>query len=287
MSTVPLPESSSPRSTERLLRLRFPGVCQNCRRQIGRGEPALYDSVTRAVRCTTECHYPDEPATVEQDLERGVAGASAMREYERRRVARESRVKARAGNFLGGVLLAITDDPQSTRAWARGSAGEASLGKVLAGLPGVHVLHDRKVPGTRGNIDHVVVSPQGVFVIDAKRYQGLIRFRDVGGLFKREIRLYVGSRDCSSLAAKMEWQVAAVVAALTRAGFTPMPPVTPVLCFVGGEWPLFRPPESFHGVRLEGTRSIRKLFADAPLVDQGSALRIARILSTALPPITS
>jgi len=32
-----------------------------------------------------------------------------------------------------------------------------------------------------------------------------------------------------------------------------------VLCFVDGDWPLFRPPSSFRGVRLEGSRSIRSL----------------------------
>jgi len=33
-------------------------------------------------------------------------------------------------------------------------------------------LHDRKVPGTRANIDHLVITPWDVWTIDAKRYVG-------------------------------------------------------------------------------------------------------------------
>jgi hypothetical protein len=34
------------------------------------------------------------------------------------------------------------------------------------------VLHDRSVPGTRSNIDHLAVVPSGVWVIDTKHYAG-------------------------------------------------------------------------------------------------------------------
>ena len=80
----------------------------------------------------------------------------------------------------------------------------------------------------------------------------------VGGWFKTDLRLYVGSRDCSKLAENMRWQVEAVQAALESAGFAGML-ATPVLCFVDGEWPLISPSESYQGVRLEGKRSIKKL----------------------------
>ena len=64
-------------------------------------------------------------------------------------------------------MLALTDDPQSTRAWARGARGEEELAAAVAEVPGVRVLHDRRVPGTRGNLDHLVLAPAGVFVVDA------------------------------------------------------------------------------------------------------------------------
>lgn len=60
-------------------------------------------------------------------------------------------------------------------------------------------------------------------------------------------------------------------------------PVVPVLCFVDGEWPLLFPPESYKGVRLEGTRSIKKLIGDDPSLDAAQVDRLTRILATAFP----
>jgi hypothetical protein len=193
-------------------------------------------------------------------------------------------VKSRLGDIIGGVAIALTGEPQSTRAWERGSIGEQKLAEALAGIDGLTVLHDRRVHGTRGNIDHVIVGPAGVFVVDAKRYEGLIRIRDRGGFFKRDERLYVGSRDCSHLATNMEWQVAAVRAVLLSAGVDlAVVPVTPVLCFVDGEWPIFRPPESYEGVRLEGKRSIKKLVGGRQVLDREQIERISRSLAVAFP----
>ena len=77
-------------------------------------------------------------------------------------------------------------------------------------LDGSLALHDRRVPGTKGNLDHIVVAPAGVFVVDAKHLQGRIEIRNRGWFLRPDERLYVGRRDCSGLAAKMGWQVAAV-----------------------------------------------------------------------------
>ena len=44
------------------------------------------------------------------------------------------------------------------------------------------VLHDRRVPGRRLNLDHLVVMPSGVWVIDTKHYHGrLARRRAAAG----------------------------------------------------------------------------------------------------------
>jgi hypothetical protein len=90
-------------------------------------------------------------------------GGSALREFERRRDAREQRVRERFPR-IGGFLLAVTDEPQSTKAWDTGAAGEQVVGARLDGLTGdgLTVLHDRRIPGTRANIDHLVVSRAGV-----------------------------------------------------------------------------------------------------------------------------
>jgi hypothetical protein len=85
---------------------------------------------------------------------------------------------------LGGVILALTDEPQPTTAWARGAAGERQVGSMLDGLVGddVVALDDRRIPRSRANIDHLAVVPSGVWVIDAERYQGQVATKDVGSL---------------------------------------------------------------------------------------------------------
>ncbi len=277
------PEEPAAHAPElRRLRLRYAGTCVLCGTPLAKNTEALYHQPTRTVRCVAcPTGAGGEPDPV---ADGGVAGGSARREYERQRASREARVKGQLGDRLGGIVLAITREPQSTRAWARGALGEEELAESRAGVPGVRVLHDRSVPGTSGNIDHLVVAPAGVFVVDAKHYEGLIRIRDRGGLFRTDLRLYVGRRDCSELAENMGWQVAAVERALQSAALEVMPPITPVLCFVEGEWPLFRPPESYRGVRLEGKRSIRELITHGQVLDGAAIERLIRVLATAFPP---
>ena len=139
------------------------------------------------------------------------------------------------------------------------------------------------MPKSQANIDHLVIAPAGVFVVDAKNYRGTIAIRNRGWFFRPDHRLYVGRRDCSALAAGLGWQIEAVVAALAAAGVDPLPPVVPVLCFIDGEWPLFSAPDEYAGVRLEGTGSFRKLIAKPEVLDLPSIERLARLLSAALP----
>jgi hypothetical protein len=217
------------------------------------------------------------------EIEPGIPGASAHRTYERRRGARETRVKGKLGNRIGGVVLALTSEPQSIRAWEIGARGEEKLARALADLDGVRILNDRRVPGTKGNIDHIVIAPAGVFVVDAKHYVGRIRVRNRGWFLRPDYRLYVGRRDRSHLAEGLGWQVEAVHTALRSAGIEPLPSVTPVLCFVDGDWPLLSPPDSFAGARLESERSIRKLITASSELDDATVERLFRVLGAALP----
>jgi hypothetical protein len=229
------------------------------------------------------CPSDAEFAVDEPTFDGGVAGGSVRREYERRKENRDTRVKDKFGRRLGGVVLALTDDPQSNRAWATGARGEEKLAAALDGIEGLRILHDRRVPRSRANIDHIVIGPAGVFVVDAKNYRGTISIRNRGWFFRPDHRLYVGRRDCSALATGLGWQVEAVTAALTVAGVDPLPRITPVLCFVDGEWPLFSAPDEYAGVRLEGTGSIRKLVAATDVLDSPAIDRLARRLDLALP----
>lgn len=274
-------EPSAGASDLKRLRLRYAGACIRCGAPMATGAEALYDRRLKTVQCVT-CPA-DRVGEPETSIDVGVAGASARREYERRVAGREARVKDRFGPRLGRVILALSDQPQSTRAWNRGSEGERELAEALADLDDVRVLNDRRVPGTRGNIDHIVIAPAGVFVVDAKWYEGTIRIRDVGGFFRRDERLYVGRRDCSRLVDNMAWQLEAVDRVLRPVDAERMPPITAVLCFVRGEWPLLSASDSFRGVRLEGTRSIKKLVVSAQMLDGAAIDRLTRVLASALP----
>src|SRR4029077_12190747 len=90
-------------------------------------------------------------------------------------------------------------------AWAYGAQGERALGGLLNRLrdDGMSVLHDRRIPSSRANIDHIVVGPAGVFVVDAKNYKGRVERRARGGFFSTDYRLFVGGRDNTALIAGM------------------------------------------------------------------------------------
>ncbi len=57
--------------------------------------------------------------------------------------------------------------------WAKGAAGERATAAALAQLDARFVVfHDLHVPGSPANVDHLVIGPTGVFVVDSKAYSG-------------------------------------------------------------------------------------------------------------------
>ena len=224
---------------------------------------------------------PKSDAT-SSEMDYGVAGRSALAEYDRRFAKRETAITERWGTgFAAKVVRALSTEPQSTRAWAIGAAGEAKLARELASVQGLQVLNDRRVHGTKGNLDHIVIAPAGVFVVDAKNHKGKVELRNRGWFLRPDYRLTVGGRDCSAMADKMTWQVEAVTAAFT--GADPMPPVTPVLCFLEADWPLIGAPDEFRGVRLESHRSLKRLLVAKTVLDSAQIAELAAVLAVALP----
>jgi Nuclease-related domain len=70
-------------------------------------------------------------------------------------------------------------------AWRRGAAGERRTARLLGPLErhGWAVLHDLALPDSRANIDHLVIGPGGVLVIDSKQYRGLLKLDSSGRLW--------------------------------------------------------------------------------------------------------
>ncbi len=246
-----------------------------------KGALARWDREAKAATCVACLGEPE--AELEEAIDRGVAGASARRVYQRRHDKREQAIKA-AHPKLGKVILALTDDPHSTRAWGVGAVGESVLGGVLERFrsDSVAVLHDRRIAGTAANIDHIVISAAGIFVIDAKRYRGKVEVRPVGSFFRPVNALYVGGRDRTKVIHGMARQVEAVKNALAG---TPDDGLVlrPVVCFVDSEWGLFQRPIDYGGVRVLWPDALTKLIRSHGDLAPATVARLERRLIVALP----
>lgn len=163
----------------------------------------------------------------DHEVDLGTAGASAQREHERRREKREAATRKRHPH-IGNLLLRVQSAPASEIAWSIGAAGEEALAAHLAKrCPDAIVLHDRRIPRSRANIDHLAVAPSGVYVIDAKRYKGRIEVRK--GFFG-EPRLFVAGRDKTKLVEGLARQREVVRAALAET--VPTMPAHACFCFL-------------------------------------------------------
>lgn len=233
--------------------------CQACHDD-GAALRTAADNVPAAPRVASPLDSPDA-AGVSPD----VAGKSAQSEYEKRSARELAKKQKRVAEdaewrttikeerpLLGRIASALTPKPeigpesQATTAWKVGAEGERRVAEVLAEAQGVEVLHDRRIPGSKANLDHIAIGPSGVWVIDAKKYTGAVEVRDVGSLFRTDERLYVNGRDRTKLVDGVLWQVEVVRAALAD-GF-PDVDVHGVLCFIGCEWGLIMRRKRIKGV---------------------------------------
>jgi hypothetical protein len=139
-----------------------------------------------------------------QELNAGVAGQSASREADRRRERlRQARTsRSRLANALLGPSAQQKRLAAEEKHWATGARGEEMLAEALAAkCPEADLLHDRRIPKSRANIDHIAVTRTGVYVIDAKRYRGKVEVRSP--LFGKP-KLVIAGRDRTKLVAGLE-----------------------------------------------------------------------------------
>jgi hypothetical protein len=220
---------------EKRMRLRFAGKCRVCGTELPAKTEAIYERASKTVRCIGHEVAANQSPVERINVDAGTPGASARREFDRRKAKDEERIRTRHPR-LGGLILALSDDPQSTKAWDTGALGEERLGSRLNEIASdtLRVLHDRRIPGSRANIDHLAITPNGVYVIDAKKYKGRPRLKIEGGILRPRVeKLLVGSRDCTKLVEGVLKQVAVV-----RGIIGEQSPVHAVLCFVEADWPL-------------------------------------------------
>lgn len=156
------------------------------------------------------------------DRNRPGAGASAAaRAAQLHAAGRRQRlivrvVAALAAAVLGWLLLgwlaalvfaaaaALADTLRVARrwddaaAWRKGAAGERRTARLLRPLEraGYTVLHDRALPGSRANADHLVIGPHGVAVLDTKNWDRNTKI--VGGRFAGgRGKVWIGRRPAS------------------------------------------------------------------------------------------
>jgi hypothetical protein len=221
----------------------------------------------------------------------GRPGRSAMAEYRRRRTADWQTWKPTlalriaavlvAGVSVGLLTAAVASSSLAwltglaaaaalawrlrfrptadTLAWRRGAQGERRTARLLASLErhGYQVFHDLAIPGSAANVDHLVIGPTGVFVIDSKGYRGHLHY-SAG-------RLWHGRQPLDRTLETLWWQATQVAETL---GFGPDLYVYPVLCV--------------HVARLPW---LHELLVDGIPVLDAAALRPAlRVIRQALSP---
>ena len=234
----------------------------------------------------------------------GIPGGSARAQFDRRQRRHREGVEQRrpriiatsAVVFLAGTLVALAalgsnwqpfgamvmvvavlyalvslyELPNHVRAWRTGADGEMATARILAPLSaeGFVILHDRRIPNGRENIDHIVIGPTGVFVIETKNYAGDLRVRD--GV------LFVDRRRRAGVIDQVRRQANAVSAVLLNV------PVGDIVVVHHADFPLLGP-QRIDGVPIVMPRGLARLLRDSPIVlDPVEVDRLERLATSNL-----
>lgn len=225
-------------------------------------------------------------AAIDLSVSRSLAesGERETTDGYRRRHAEES---------AGGMRRAGRGEPSDrelVKAAKQGDQGERALVGLLNTLSDsgdVRVLTERRVPGSRAHLDHLVVAGTGVFVVDAQRYAGApIAVRQAGGMFgPRRTDLYVRGRQRNDLVGSVERLAASVRTVLDGVGLAEVP-VTPVLCLVGASFPMFQPVLPAGDTSVVGLKALRKLLGRTGGLRAEDRDRVYVSLAASLPAMT-
>jgi hypothetical protein len=77
-----------------------------------------------------------------------------------------------------GLTVTTARRRELVASWRQGAKGERQTAKLLAKLEqdGWRVFHDLAIPGSRANVDHLVIGPGGVWIIDSKLWGRQVRW---------------------------------------------------------------------------------------------------------------
>jgi hypothetical protein len=238
---------------------------------------------------------------------RNVAGASAQAEFERRRARHRRRsrlalplavaavVIATCVGFAvvsaAGVLVAalgaaavgvvglwlVTRLPADVLTPGRAAAAERRTAGDLVELEagGYVLLHDRAIPGTRGNVDHLAIGPAGVYVVESKNLRGKLTIAAE--------KLFVGERTRTGVIDETYRAAIAVQVCLADRLNEARATVHPILC-VNRTTQLLLDNE-VQGVRVvSGPQLARFLRRQPEVLDAATVQSIADLADRRLPP---
>ncbi len=234
------------------------------------------------------------------------AGKSAQREYERRLARHRARLSAMlplavaivvvggvaawklfdriapgTGGWFGllavvGISLRLGLPGAHIVSWQAGADGERRMARLLEPLErqGFRMLPDRRIPPGAANIDHIVVDPPGIAVIETKSYRGQVRVR--GG------ELFVNGRRRTDVVNQVHRQIDCVRVVLGADADRSHAPILAFICIHRARLPWQK--LQIRSVHItEGMRLCRVL-ARAPSKLQPAEIdRLASLLDARLP----
>ena len=148
-------------------------------------------------------------------------------------------------------------------AWETGAEREPLVRRKLSDLPaGYTVLHDLVLPGENVRLDHLVVSPGGLYLVDAKKYSGRL-------MYSKKM-LWHGRFPIVDKLETLKWEAEALSDVLGH-------DVVPVMCFVDAVLP--QPVATIGSVIACRTSVLHTIVRSTHATM--SANEVARILETA------
>jgi ssDNA-binding Zn-finger/Zn-ribbon topoisomerase 1 len=235
--------------------------------------------------CRAVIGIPGQRSMATASASATAAGSSAQSEFERRRQRRAERVRRAwplivgattitmlmaylvvqsfAGPSWGAAaaagvallfIVTVLERPQTIDAWRIGAEGERKTARHLGGLEeaGFVILHDRKVSGYGGNLDHIVIGPSGVWAVETKNLSGKVVINGDS--------LRIGGRRQDQIIDQVYRQAVAVQVALGTQVADLAVTVVPVVCLHRGELPFFN--KTVRGVRLASGRQLVRLIRE-------------------------
>ena len=135
-------------------------------------------------------------------------------------------------------------------AWEQGAAGEQDTALELATLgPHYTALHDLRIAGSKANVDHVVIGPTGVFVIDSKNHTGKITFSK-GTLWSGKY--------------PQTWKLDALRFEARHIRLRVGRPVSTIMCFVSGQ--LAQDPIIIDDIHVTSIGKLRNTIRSMPVI---------------------